>query len=274
MQWSKRHTTKRFTLLEILIATIVLVIMMGFLFQFVNSAQRLWSASENTTVIFDQAQLALQFLENDLMNAHFVSDQEYPGHAIPMGGYNDSNDNHKFFLVTQDSSNTGGIGTYLVMYTWSVENSDTESIGESEGNSVARTTGELARYVREAPVIESQGAHFFYGLDLSNNDAEKNTIISNVLKDLEADATKREVIATGIQSLQIEIPEGGKMEKLITAKDENYFFKTIPRILRITFNIYDASAVKILTDAGADSDVVEQKKSETARTFSKIIFLR
>ena len=66
-----RYTQKYYTLVEIMVAMAILVIMMGFLFQFAIGAQRIWSASESTSTTFDQAQIALQLLENDLQSVLF-----------------------------------------------------------------------------------------------------------------------------------------------------------------------------------------------------------
>lgn len=255
------HQSGHFTMLEILVATVVLVIMMGFLFQFINSAQKIWSASEITSGIFDQAQLVFNMLEKDLQNLHFVSDQDYPGHAIPMGGYNSENSTNKFFLVTQNSSDTDQIGTCLVMYGW------TEATAESG------STGELARYVLDAPLTDSPNPHFFYGY--APPDDQDQDPVSDVLDELEDDGTRRDVLVTGLQTLKIE----AMFDDLVNLTDSTgakYFFNEEPRFLRITLTIHDANAVRALTDSGmlSNSEPVENKKSETARRFSKIIFLR
>ncbi len=54
-----------FTLLEILVAVAVLVIMMGFLSQFVISAQRVWASSTARTQLADQANTVFQLLGED-----------------------------------------------------------------------------------------------------------------------------------------------------------------------------------------------------------------
>jgi len=82
----KKFTEKfvrRFTLIELMIAMAVLVIMMGFLFQFTISAQRLWSASNNNDVLFDQAQLCFDLLEKDFKGAIVQDGTSNPGRGIP-----------------------------------------------------------------------------------------------------------------------------------------------------------------------------------------------
>lgn len=75
------HKTRRYTLVEILVAMAILVIMMGFLFQFVIGAQRIWSASTRTSSVFDKAQIVFDVIETDLKNA-LVTDE--PGRQVPL----------------------------------------------------------------------------------------------------------------------------------------------------------------------------------------------
>ena len=241
------NQTGHFTMLEILVATVVLVIMMGFLFQFINSTQKIWSASESTSEIFDQAQLVFNMLGKDLQNLHFVSDQDYPGHAIPMGVIN-TEDEHRFFLVTAVSSlNEENIGTHLVMYVW--QNESDESTSESE----------LSRNV-----LEEENSFFFYGCDPA--EAENSQDLTSNLPV----PSEREVIATGVQSLNIvPLPEG-------CFDSDGGYFTSCPKVVKVSLTLYDAAAVRQLQRSGVefDNDTLDQKKSETARRFSKIIFLR
>ena len=75
-----KNRKKAFTLVELMVAMAVLVIMMGFLFQFIISAQRLWSSSNSDTAIHTQAQIVFSMFENDLQNAIVKDDS---GYAIP-----------------------------------------------------------------------------------------------------------------------------------------------------------------------------------------------
>ncbi|MBP5671076.1 MAG: prepilin-type N-terminal cleavage/methylation domain-containing protein [Victivallales bacterium] len=62
----KRH--RAFTLVEIMVTMAILVVMMGFLFQFVLGAQRIWSATAKDTEMFEQAQIIFNVMESDLKN--------------------------------------------------------------------------------------------------------------------------------------------------------------------------------------------------------------
>jgi len=246
------HQSRHFTLLEILVAIAVLVVMMGFIFQFINSALKIWSASKSTSEIFDQAQLVFDMLEHDLQNLHFVSDEDYPGHAIPMGVINVGAE-HRFFLVTAVSpSNEDNIGTHLVMYVWTDESDESSSQSESDESP---PPPELSRNV-----LDDENSFFFYGCDPAKN---LSTLTKNLPVPLE-----REVIATGVQNLSIvPLPVG------CFAEGEGYF-TSCPKVVKVSLTLYDAAAIQQLQSGDADDAVLEQKKIETARRFSKIIFLR
>ncbi len=72
---NKRH----FTLIELMAAMVVLLIMMGFLFQFIISSQNLWSASERNARVYENAQVFFDLLDRDLGGA-MVS--KVPGQEI------------------------------------------------------------------------------------------------------------------------------------------------------------------------------------------------
>lgn len=71
-----------FTLLEILVAVAVLVIMMGFLFQFVISAQRVWAASTARTYLADQANIVFQLMAEDFNQMITITDKDNPDSVI------------------------------------------------------------------------------------------------------------------------------------------------------------------------------------------------
>ena len=75
--------SRAYTLVELLVAVAILVIMMGFLFQFVIGAQRIWSASEKKASAFDTAQIAMDVIETDLHNMQYASDDDAPGRTMP-----------------------------------------------------------------------------------------------------------------------------------------------------------------------------------------------
>ena len=64
--WLQHRHSSRYTLVEILVAVAVLVIMMGFLFQFTIGAQRIWLSTTARMTVADQAQGILNLLTDDL----------------------------------------------------------------------------------------------------------------------------------------------------------------------------------------------------------------
>lgn len=71
------NTIKRnFTLIEILVAVAVLVIMMGFLFQFTGGAQRVWSANTARTEMSAQADAIFSLIREDLEHIYIVEEFE------------------------------------------------------------------------------------------------------------------------------------------------------------------------------------------------------
>lgn len=115
---------RHFTLIELMIAMAVLVIMMGFLFQFIISAQRLWSASNNNDVLFEQAQLCFDLLEKDLKAAIVQDETTNPGRGVPYyinpSVLNGSAAQQLLFVITQTDSSAvepdTGSQTYPVVY--------------------------------------------------------------------------------------------------------------------------------------------------------------
>ncbi len=76
---ARRHVHS-YTLVEILAAMVVLIILMGFLFKFLGTAQQAWSASDGNTRIYQNAQIAFDLIAHDLRAA--VAD-DTQGREIP-----------------------------------------------------------------------------------------------------------------------------------------------------------------------------------------------
>ncbi len=125
---------KAFTLVELMVAMAVLVIMMGFLFQFIISAQRLWSSSNADASVHTQAQIVFSMFENDLQNIIVKDDA---GYGIPYLVRTDVGDSANYpigshhnkvyccFLVQSSdlTGNAGDIGASLVAYVFIRTNS-------------------------------------------------------------------------------------------------------------------------------------------------------
>ena len=120
------HKSRHFSLIELMIAMAILVIMMGFLFQFTISAQRLWSASNNNDVLFEQAQLCFDLIEKDLKAAIVQDETSNPGRGIPYyintAALDGTSAEQLLFMITQTDSNQAvgdpnlGSQAYPVVY--------------------------------------------------------------------------------------------------------------------------------------------------------------
>ncbi|MBR4673998.1 MAG: type II secretion system protein [Victivallales bacterium] len=131
-----KNRKKAFTLVELMVAMAVLVIMMGFLFQFIISAQRLWSSSNSDTAIHTQAQIVFSMFETDLQNAIVRNDS---GYAIPYLVTADAEDSAHYPIgmhhnrvyccfLAQTSDLTGDaadMGASLIAYVFIRTNGDT-----------------------------------------------------------------------------------------------------------------------------------------------------
>ncbi len=69
----KTMKTHRFTLVELLVSMAVLVVMVGFMFEFVSGAQRIWTSSSGSTSLFEQSELIFNYVGTDLKNAQSES---------------------------------------------------------------------------------------------------------------------------------------------------------------------------------------------------------
>ena len=128
MEKPQKHA---FTLVELMVAMAILVIMMGFLFQFVIGAQRIWHSSSGEAALFEQAQLVFEYMGKDFKNIRsqsplnediyffyslsgndrdlgFIS--EVNGNPIPIA-YHYANE--KLYRLEVDSTKTQSVYAYL-----------------------------------------------------------------------------------------------------------------------------------------------------------------
>ncbi len=237
-----------FTLLEILVAVAVLVIMMGFLFQFVISAQRVWAASTARTDMADQANAIFQLLGEDINQVITVAENEdldsvMGWHCAP--DPNSSNPGNLqrlcFFCTDRDESN-GAI--YGVMYYYLPYDEDTEKTAPG-------TTGKLYRRRTDDPTWAQIGAEYWL------EDASTHTYS---LTDFGFDAND-DNLADPDSHLDYLVAENITEFKVQTPGDTNTV--VLPKFLRVTIK------VKVPTELAntAKGDQVMD------RTFSRVFFL-
>jgi competence protein ComGF len=248
------HQSRHFTLLEILVAIAVLVVMMGFIFQFINSALKIWSASNSTMSLFDTAQIVFDVLEADVQNA-LITDE--PGREIPVYLKKHGKDLYfgllSNFSSTQNQENSleAKVGTYPVLY---LHIDDKDLLYRC---AIDMSEVEMAEDEKKVP------QWFLFGMDTSVADFFRNLIKEDGSPFKDDLDRFFDVIAEGVDKIQIEI-----------LPDVSGYSTDVPKVVKVSLTLYDAAAIQQLQSGDADDAVLEQKKIETARRFSKIIFLR
>jgi len=107
---------RNFSLVELMVAMAILLIMMGFLFQFVNGARRIWMATTATAETFDDGQIALQVMENDLKNIVQRGDDFGTRNLTLINANVTATQNtYLIFPIGQDASGTPGIVIYACL---------------------------------------------------------------------------------------------------------------------------------------------------------------
>ncbi len=158
-----------FTLLEILVAVAVLVIMMGFLFQFVISAQRVWAASTARTYMADQANAVFQLMAEDLSQVITVTEEEDPDSVMgwlcePPPDDAAPGDLERLFFFAGDRDDADG-AVYGIMYYYVPYDEDHPD-----------TTGRLYRIRTEKPAWKKVGdtanPHDYSDFDLPGDTPE------------------------------------------------------------------------------------------------------
>ncbi len=103
------HKIYRYTLIEILVAVAVLLVMMGFLFRFVISAQNLWTASNSRMNQYEQMQTVFDLLNEDFNRALFGKNDLYKNA--------DGKYDYYFYMLGRSISNSAMSGAVVVFFT-------------------------------------------------------------------------------------------------------------------------------------------------------------
>ena len=250
-----------FTLVELMVAMAILVIMMGFLFEFVIGAQRIWSASSRKTSLFETAQIVFSLFEQDFQNA-IITDE--PGRSIPC-----------FVHKAGQSSSNYPIGSgYEEVFCWFV--SQSEELSTQKDVDKIGACPILYFFIREEG---SKPVYSLYRVPI-----DKDTIVSQSIDCfdyIEADKTK--IINnyyTPIKNNRI----SKNLEKLAdNVVDFNIEFvndaaSSLPRIARITLTLFSPQEIKnyyerVETGNLSASSAREAEILLHSNTFSKILFL-
>ena len=250
------HKAKRYTLVEIMVAMAILVIMMGFLFQFVIGAQRIWSASTKTSSVFDKAQIVFDVIETDIKNAQF-SDE--PGREMPF---------YVRALATPDVP-ANMEGTYCGMFT------NTSSTGTAGHATEAVETYPVLIYFMNQThriyrcAVDQERYRFSNGTEttipnwyLFGSNFSADFFANFVNPFFSSNADRVDELADGVEDLVIQtlFRPGVSLT--------NGYAPERPRAVRITLTLYDPEADRL------EGAAMTTRRDETRRVFSKIIFMQ
>ena len=263
---------RAYTLVELLVAVAILVIMMGFLFQFIIGAQRIWRASENKASSFDTAQVAMDVIETDLHNMQYANDAEAPGRTMPFYLWKKSADEIVMaFYADYKSSNYGAgdetkVGTYPVIYYYFKDGANPGNLyrialdGDINFN-FANASG------ANKPVTVSN-LWYLYGAAYTTNTDFFSTLITNAFGGTYTEENLKEfdVLAENIESFEVDALLGNKA-------DQDDFNPSAPNATRE--KRYAASKPKVVKlQMKIDSNHDENKGGMvTTNSFTKVIFL-
>lgn len=245
-----KYKRKSYTLVELMIAMAILVIMMGFLFQFLNSAQRLWSASSNSSQVFDTAQVIFDVIETDLKNALFSNQVS---REIPIYHKETSSptETHLGMFVSNETTDiTDDIdkaGVHPVIFVFQ------KTENRIYRCAITQDTYELSdgTQISNIPVWWLVGSGF-----------QTDFFASFLTSFFASNINKVDELAAGVEKFNVELffPSG----KTINTKG---YAPVKPKAVKITLEIYDPGADLLEGNAKA------QRVDETKRIFSKMIFL-
>lgn len=263
---NKNRTAKKraFTLVEIMVTMAILVVMMSFLFQYVIGAQRIFTSSNRQAVLFDDAQIVLGLMENDLQNM-VVSNE--PGREIPMfyhkGTYSGKKYHILMVVTSGESSKLSSsneetlVGYYLVVYCYSEEDEKLYRVAIDNKDALGETNLKPWN---------------FFGLDFIGDatTSEKQAIIAKYASGMVTKMTSDYEIMDAVSAFRI-IPLNSD-----DFDSSSHFAKVRPDAIKLELTLYDAEKIAErlsgLTDSDGDKKIAKKLKEENSRLFSKVIF--
>ena len=265
--------TRAYTLVELLVAVAILVMMMGFLFEFIIGAQRIWSASEKKASSFDTAQVALDVIETDLHNMQYANDTDNPGCTMPFYLWKKSaNEIVLAFFADYKSSNYGSggdeakVGTFPVIYYYLKDGSEPGNLyrialdGDVKFNVANGSGGDKT--------ITVANLWYLYGADYTTNTDFFSTLITKAFDASYSEENLKEfdVLAENIESFNVDALLGNSTDQgnfdpsASAASCAKRYAPSRPKVVKLQMKI--------------DSNHDENKGDmETTNSFTKVIFL-
>ena len=278
----KKHDIKdcgkarAYTLVELLVAVAILVIMMGFLFEFIIGAQRIWSASEKKATSFDTAQVAMDVIETDLHNMQFSNE---PGRTMPFYLWKKSADEIVlgFFADYKSSNYDKGenpneksftyVGTYPVIYYYYKNGTEPGALYRIALDSKVRFNIANNNGI-ENNQVQLENLWYLFGAEYSRNNDFFGTFITKAFGGTTTEANLKEfdVLAENIESFDVDALLGNSTDQTnfnpeaAAAACSKRYAASRPKVVKLQMKI--------------DSNHDENKGGmETTNSFTKVIFL-
>lgn len=264
----------RYTLVELLVAMAILVIMMGFLFQFVIGAQRIWNACEKTTSVFNSAEVTLNVMEQDLKSMRFSND---PGHTMPLYSYEKGN-LVAFVFFSDFISNAYNasppdditkVGTYPVVFLYDKNAHKVYRYAIDQTNMSFRI-GSSTNPI----TIPNIKVFYLYGIDPAiNPDAFFAEFISVATNNNNLSALAGcDCLAEGVDDFKLDFsfPNGKKNGDAWYEGTDANAAKLKPLAAKISIKLHDPEAD---ADPNAPAALTTDKINQTQRQFTKVVFL-
>ncbi len=229
------HPGRPFTLIEVLAAMLVLLIMMGVLFQFLGSAQRVWSLTDTNTRIHENARVLFDIITRDLQSV--VASGE-AGREIPFYvGDSDGDTNAPLLAFVSAVGPASGVHSRLCEIHYDCYSSG----GEDKWHYWFRRARTCDRLGSDADTMWD-----FYGDTASTDWVDSRQSFQRVVD--------------GVAEIKVE------HFGLPTPAPSPPVFTTLPKAVRVTVSLFDPKL--------ATSQASEAARKRTMRTFTKTIFLR
>lgn len=303
------HGIMSFTLVEIMVAVGMLMLIMSFLFQFVLGSQRLWSASDHTGQVFDNAQLVMDMLGQDVRNMSWsnkvgVSRPFYYAENVAGLTFEDEkipSVEKMFMFITQSEKNADkdSLTFYPVVYVL---------VGDMENNSnnvIKSLSYTLFRVILSKTVVDAslpeskkvltmddlENIRKYPFIDFSDSSYGKDNSNYSLIKSLVEKLTKinlreEDILMNDISGfdwdvytnfLYMKYIDRNENAKLWTSfpKLKGYFLKEMPFSFRVKLNVFCMDAVngnewEELKDPG---DRLTLLRNKYERSFTKRFFL-
>lgn len=280
----KQHKVRRlFTLVEIMVALAMLMLMMSFLFEFVLSSQKLWRASENQARVFDDAQVALTIIGDDLRNMEYNNEV---GRSLPYYRFKAKDgltmkvkvpgeektvsvDVYVFFSQFHSKNDTENMGVYPIVYVY-VPSSENHGEPVASRRLYRLQLDNIAWNLFNEDFAEKSGTPL--ASVTAFKELFKNVVLSEDDLLLDNVSYFRLLAEHGTGTAGLE--DGAQFTSAGFAKEQ-------PRSIRIELNVFSRDGVNqdewagaVTADGTASSDATDALLKQHERNFAKTIRLQ